>query len=78
MKVCLEQMGENIRIARVFRGYSQEGLANKMGKSQNWLQRVEKGEVDMNISQSQNKGLDKIEMIIEKLNYTLVLLERKL
>jgi ribosome-binding protein aMBF1 (putative translation factor) len=50
MKLDLKQIGDNIRIARVVRGYSQDGLANKIGKSQNWLQRVEKGEVDLSIS----------------------------
>jgi ribosome-binding protein aMBF1 (putative translation factor) len=46
----LEKIGENVRIARTIRGYSQEGLAAKIGKSQNWLQKVEKGEVDLTIT----------------------------
>lgn len=47
MKLNIKLIGDNIRIARVVRGYSQEGLANKIGKSQNCLQRVEKGELDI-------------------------------
>lgn len=50
MKLNIKLIGDNIRIARVVRGYSQEGLANKIGKSQNCLQRVEKGELDISIS----------------------------
>ncbi len=50
MKLDLKLIGENIRVARAVRSYSQDGLANKLGKSQNWLQRVEKGEVDLSIN----------------------------
>jgi transcriptional regulator with XRE-family HTH domain len=60
MKLDLKLIGNNVRIARAVRGYSQEGLANKIGKSQNWLQRVEKGEVDLCISA--------IEQIAQELN----------
>lgn len=45
-----EKLGENIRIFRTIKGYSQEGLANKLGKSQNWLQKIEKGEIDIPLS----------------------------
>jgi transcriptional regulator with XRE-family HTH domain len=45
-----EKLGENIRIFRTIKGYSQEGLANKLGKSQNWLQKIEKGEIDISFS----------------------------
>lgn len=46
----LNKIGENVRIARTIKGYSQEGLANKIGKSQNWLQKVEKGEIDLSVT----------------------------
>jgi len=46
----INKIGENIRIARTIRGYSQEGLANALGKSQNWLQKVEKGEIDLSVN----------------------------
>lgn len=45
-----EKIGDNLRIIRTIKGYSQEGLANKIGKSQNWLQKIEKGESDINVS----------------------------
>ena len=45
-----EKLGENIRIFRTIKGYSQEGLANKLGKTQNWLQKIEKGEIDIPLS----------------------------
>lgn len=45
-----EKLGENIRIFITIKGYSQEGLANKLGKSQNWLQKIEKGEIDIPLS----------------------------
>lgn len=45
-----EKLGENIRIFRTIKGYSQEGLDNKLGKSQNWLQKIEKGEIDIPLS----------------------------
>ena len=45
-----EKLGENIRIFRTIKGYSQEGLANKLGKTQNWLQKIEKGEIDILLS----------------------------
>ncbi|GAB1447741.1 MAG: helix-turn-helix domain-containing protein [Bacteroidetes bacterium] len=46
----LEKIGNNIRIARTIKGYSQEGLAKAIGKSQNWLQKVEKGELDISLT----------------------------
>lgn len=45
-----EKLGENIRIFRTIKGYSQEGLANKLSKTQNWLQKIEKGEIDIPLS----------------------------
>jgi transcriptional regulator with XRE-family HTH domain len=45
-----EKLEENIRIFITIKGYSQEGLANKLGKSQNWLQNIEKGEIDIPLS----------------------------
>ena len=45
-----EKLGENIRIFRTIKGYSQEGLAYKLGKTQNWLQKIEKGEIDIPLS----------------------------
>jgi transcriptional regulator with XRE-family HTH domain len=44
------QIGENLRILRILRNYSQEGLANKLGKTQNWLPKIEKGEIDIPLS----------------------------
>jgi transcriptional regulator with XRE-family HTH domain len=44
------QIGENLRILRILRNYSQEGLANKLGKTQNWLSKIEKGEIDIPLS----------------------------
>jgi transcriptional regulator with XRE-family HTH domain len=44
------KLGENIRIMRTIKGFSQDGLANKLGKSQNWLQKLEKGEIDIPLS----------------------------
>jgi transcriptional regulator with XRE-family HTH domain len=44
------QIGENLRILRILKNYSQEGLANKLGKTQNWLQKIEKGEIDIPLS----------------------------
>ena len=44
------QIGENLRILRILRNYSQEGLANKLGKTQNWLSKTEKGEIDIPLS----------------------------
>ncbi len=46
----LVRIGKNIRIARAIRGYSQGSLAKSVGKSQNWLQKVEKGEVEISVS----------------------------
>jgi transcriptional regulator with XRE-family HTH domain len=45
-----EKLGENLRILRILRNYSQEGLANKLGKTQNWLSKIEKGEIDIPLS----------------------------
>jgi transcriptional regulator with XRE-family HTH domain len=50
MELELGKIGENIRIARNIKGFSQEGLANKLNKSQNWMQKVEKGEIDLSIT----------------------------
>lgn len=47
----LYKIGQNIKLIRLVRGYSQAGLARKLGKSQNWLQKTEKGEIDIGISQ---------------------------
>ncbi|MDP2175947.1 MAG: helix-turn-helix transcriptional regulator [Bacteroidota bacterium] len=44
------KLGENVRILRTIKGFSQDGLANKLGKSQNWLQKIEKGEIDISLS----------------------------
>jgi transcriptional regulator with XRE-family HTH domain len=50
MKLSPELIGKNILIARTIKGYSQEGLAKSVNKSQNWLQKLEKGEADINLS----------------------------
>lgn len=47
--MIINKIGENIRLIRTLKGYSQEGLANKLGKSQNWIQKIEKGEIDVSI-----------------------------
>jgi transcriptional regulator with XRE-family HTH domain len=70
MKLDLKLIGENIRIARVVRCYSQDGLANKLGKSQNWLQRVEKGEVDLSINIIESIAQE-LDMPSSQLLYTL-------
>jgi transcriptional regulator with XRE-family HTH domain len=44
------KLGENVKISRTIKGYSQQGLANKLGKTQNWLQKIEKGEIDIPLS----------------------------
>ena len=36
--------------AKNFKKNSQEGLANKIKKSQTWMQQVEKGEIDISIT----------------------------
>lgn len=36
-----------IKIIRLLKGYSQEYLSTRIGKSQNWLQKVECGEIVM-------------------------------
>ncbi|MCC7298758.1 MAG: helix-turn-helix transcriptional regulator [Bacteroidia bacterium] len=43
-------MGNNIRTFRTLRGISQEGLAAQLKKSQNWVQKIEAGEIDITIS----------------------------
>jgi ribosome-binding protein aMBF1 (putative translation factor) len=40
MELELKKVGDNIRIARAIKGYSQEGLANALGKTQNWIQNM--------------------------------------
>ena len=50
MKLSPELIGKNIPIARTIKGYSQEGLAKSVNKSQNWLQKAEKGELDFTLS----------------------------
>jgi transcriptional regulator with XRE-family HTH domain len=49
MELNNKQIGENIRIFRTLRGYSQHGLAAKIGKTQNWLHKIEKGELAITI-----------------------------
>lgn len=46
----LEKIGKNIKILRNAKGYSQDNLALEIGKSQNWLQKVESGEIDLSIT----------------------------
>ena len=45
-----EKLGENIRIFRTIKGQLQEGLSNKLGKSQNLLQKIEKRKIDIPLS----------------------------
>lgn len=40
-------LGEQIRLARVIRGYSQENLAKHFGKSQNWVHNIETGKTEV-------------------------------
>jgi|GEM_PF-2517394 len=46
----LLKVGENIRVLRTLKKYSQETLGKKVGKSQNWQQQVEKGEIDISLT----------------------------
>lgn len=45
-----EKIGHNIKILRNAKGYSQEILATEVGKSQNWVQKVENVEVDLSVT----------------------------
>jgi transcriptional regulator with XRE-family HTH domain len=45
----LIKIGINIKKAREELGLSQTQLANDMGKDQQWLQRIEKGKVNVTI-----------------------------
>lgn len=40
---------KNIRSLRILKGYSQEYLATRINKSQNWLQKVECGEITLTL-----------------------------
>jgi transcriptional regulator with XRE-family HTH domain len=51
MKIDTEQIDKNILLARTIKGFSQEGLANKLGHSQQRLQKVEKAEIDLTFEQ---------------------------
>ncbi len=50
MELNLDKIGKNVLIGRTILGLSQEGLAKKLGMNQSWVQKVEKGEVDLCIS----------------------------
>lgn len=50
MKLENDKIENNLRIARTIKGFSQQGLAHSIDKSQTWIQQAEKGEVDFTIS----------------------------
>jgi transcriptional regulator with XRE-family HTH domain len=50
----LEKIGHNIKILRFAKGYTQENLSSAIGKSQNWIQKVENGEIDISINNLQD------------------------
>lgn len=62
--MILEEVGENIRMLRTLKKYSQEGLVNKIKKSQTWMQQVEHGEIDISITM--------LETIAKELGVTLL------
>ena len=50
MELELEKIAKNVLIARTIKGYTQEGLASKIGMTQAWVQKVEKGDIDLSVS----------------------------
>ena len=44
----MNKIKDNIRHYRIIKGVSQEFLAKKLGKSQNWISKLEKGEIRVN------------------------------
>jgi transcriptional regulator with XRE-family HTH domain len=60
MELELEKIAKNILIARTIKGFTQEGLGSKIGMTQAWVQKVEKGEIDLSISSINKicKGLE--------------------
>jgi len=40
MNIDIELVAKNILLARTIKGYRQEGLANKLEHSQQWLQKA--------------------------------------
>ena len=60
--MILEKIGNNIREIRQLRKFSHEGFANKLNKSENWLQQIEKGQLDLKMSS--------LELIAKELNVT--------
>lgn len=50
MELNLEKIGKNVLVARTILGLTQEGLAKKIGMNQTWIQKVEKGEIDLCIT----------------------------
>ncbi|MFN9583079.1 MAG: helix-turn-helix domain-containing protein [Bacteroidota bacterium] len=65
-----KQVGDNIRIIRTIKGYSQEGLANKIGKSQAWLMKVEKVEIELSL-QSINELANELDVTPHQLLFTM-------
>ena len=45
----LKQIGDNIKIARLSNGYTQEYLADKLNKSPNFISLIERGQCGLNI-----------------------------
>ncbi len=64
--MILEKIGENIRVFRTLKRYSQHGLARKINKGQSWLQQLEKGEIDISISNLKELA-DELGVTIEKI-----------
>lgn len=63
----MKKLGENIRIIREIKGFTQEGLANLIGCSQKQISRLENGQTPIKekclsrIAQALDTSIDKIE-----------------
>ena len=44
------KIANSIKTMRLLKGYSQEYLAMKVNKSQNWIQKVENGETELTVN----------------------------
>ena len=69
MNIDIELVAKNILLARTIKDYSQEGLANKLEHSQQWLQKVEKAEIDLCLKQI-NKICEVLEVSPQFLLFT--------
>jgi transcriptional regulator with XRE-family HTH domain len=46
----LKNVGHRIRVFRTEKGYTQEKMADQLNKSVSWYAKVERGEIDINLS----------------------------